>query len=69
VQDFAGFFDRLRGGKARCGGGLGALISAGWRDEHTSINLRRRRAAGVAGLRRLKAATTLGWEHIDAFST
>jgi len=33
VQDFAGFFDRLRGGKARCGGGLGALISAGWRDE------------------------------------
>jgi len=32
--------------------GLGALISAG-PDEYTSINLRRRRAAGVAGLRRL----------------
>jgi len=48
--------------------GLGALISAG-PDEYTSINLRRRRAAGVAGLRRLKAATTLGWEHIDALST
>ena len=31
------------------GGELGVLIGSGWRDEHTSIDLRRRRVAGVAG--------------------